>query len=82
MRVYAQKSGIEPSVTVYKQWAVKKESKQWHTPVIRLRFSKSSDPDIERWYSTYVVNTEKTAELKALRTFDKRPDTTMKATEN
>lgn len=35
IRAYAQKSGLKPSVTVYKQWAVKKKSGQGHKPVIR-----------------------------------------------
>ena len=65
IRAYAQKSGLKPSVTVYKQWAVKKKSGQGHKPVIRLRFSKSGDPDIERWYSTHFVDAKKIAELKA-----------------
>ena len=30
IRAYAQKSGLKPSVTVYKQWAVKKKSGQGH----------------------------------------------------
>lgn len=67
IRAYAQKSGLKPSVTVYKQWAVKKKSGQGHKPVIRLRFSKSGDPDIERWYSTHFVDAKKIAELKAQR---------------
>lgn len=33
--------------------------------MIRLRFSKSGDPDIERRYSTHFVDTKKIAELKA-----------------
>ena len=65
IRAYAQKSGLKPSVTVYKQWAVKKKSGQGHKPVIRLRFSKSGDPDIERRYSTHFVDAKKIAELKA-----------------
>lgn len=65
LRVYAQKSGLKPSVTVYKQWAVKKKNGQAPKPVIRLRFSKSSDPEIEKWYATHFVYMKKTADLKA-----------------
>lgn len=64
MRVYAQKSNLKPSVTVYKQWAVKKKNGQGHKPVIRLRFSKSGDPEIEKSYSTHFLDTKKIAELK------------------
>ena len=35
--------------------------------MIRLRFSKSGAPDIERQYSTHFVDTKKIAELKAQR---------------
>ena len=35
--------------------------------MIRLRFSKSGDPDIERQYSTHYVDKKKIAELKAQR---------------
>ena len=64
-RVYAQKSSLKPSVTVYKQWAVKKQNGQGHTPVIRLRFSKSGDAEIEKWYATHFVDAKRIAELKA-----------------
>ena len=60
-------------MTVYKKWAVKKKSGQGHKPVIRLRFSKSGDPDIERWYSTHFVDTKKIAELKAQRMTESNP---------
>ena len=52
MRVYAEKSGLKPSFCYYKQWGVKKKNGQGHKPVIPLRFSKSGDPAIERWYAT------------------------------
>lgn len=66
IRVYAQKSNLKPSVTVYKQWAVKKKNGQGHTPVIRLRFSKSGDPEIEKAYATHFVDAKRVSELKAL----------------
>lgn len=65
-RVYAQKNNLKPSATVYKQWAVKKQSGQGHTPVIRLRFSKSGDSDIEKAYATHFVDAKRVSELKAL----------------
>ena len=65
IRVYAQKNNLKPSATVYKQWAVKKKNGQGHTPVIRLRFSKSGDAEIEKWYSTHFVDTKRISELKA-----------------
>ena len=82
IRAYAQRSGLKPSVTIYKQWAVKKESGQGHKPVIRLRFSKSGDPDIERWYSTHFVDAKKIAELKAQRITEAASNAAENAAEN
>ncbi len=65
IRAYAVKSNLKPSVTVYKQWGLKKPSGQGKKPVRSLRFSKSNDPDIEKWYSTHFVDVKRTAELKA-----------------
>ena len=67
MRVYAKKSGLNPSFCYYKKWGVKKEGGQGHKPVIPLRFSKSGDPEIEKWYATHFVDVKKTAELKAVK---------------
>ncbi len=64
IRVYAQKAKLKPSVTVYKQWGLKKKSGQGKPPVRILRFSKSGDPDIEKWYATHFVDAKKIAELK------------------
>ncbi len=49
----------------YKQWGVKKKTGQGHKPVIPLRFSKSKDPEIEKWYATHFVDLKRTAQLKA-----------------
>lgn len=65
IRVYAKKANLKPSVTVYKQWAVKKKNGQGRKPVICLRFSKSGNPEIEKWYSTHFVDTKRIAELRA-----------------
>ncbi len=65
MRVYAQKAGLKPSFCCYKQWGTKKKGGQGHKPVIPLRFSKSGNPEIERWYATHFVDTKRVAELKA-----------------
>ncbi len=65
MRVYARKNELKPSFCYYKQWAVKKPTGQGHKPVITLRFSKSGNPDIEKWYATHLVDAARTAELKA-----------------
>ena len=64
MRVYAQKSGMKPSFCYYKRWAVKKKNGQGHKPVIPLRFSKSGDPNVEKWYATHFVDVKKAAALK------------------
>lgn len=60
MRVYAKQNNLKPSFC----WGVKKKNGQGHKPVIPLRFSKSSDPDIERWYATHWVDSGRIAELK------------------
>ncbi len=64
MRVYAQKAGLKPSLCYYKQWGTKKLGGQGGKPVIPLRFSKSGNPDVERWYATHFVDTKRIAELK------------------
>ena len=65
MRVYAEKSGLKPSFCYYKQWGVKKKNGQGHKPVIPLRFSKSGDPAIERWYATHFVDSKRISQLKS-----------------
>ena len=65
MRSYAKKAELKPSFCYYKQWGVKKKTGQGHKPVIPLRFSKSGDPEIEKWYATHFVDLKRTAQLKA-----------------
>lgn len=60
MRVYAEKSGLKPSFCYYKQWGVKKKNGP-----LSLRFSKSGDPAIERWYATHFVDSKRIGQLKA-----------------
>ena len=62
VRSYARKNDLKPSETVYKQWGVKK--KHGMKKVIRLRFSKTGDPGVERGYSTHYVDTRRIAELR------------------
>lgn len=62
IRVYAQKNQLKPSVCYYKQWGRKKKK---GTKVIPLRFSKSGDPNIEKWYATHFVDTNQINVLKA-----------------
>lgn len=64
MRVYAQKSGLKSSFCYYKRWGVKKKNGQGHKPMIPLRFSKSGDAEIERWYATHFVDSKQIARLK------------------
>lgn len=63
IRVYARKMDLKPSFTYYKQWGVKKKGGQGRKPVIPLRFSKSGEPDIERWYATHFVDSKQIAKL-------------------
>lgn len=67
MRVYAQKAGLKPSFCYYKQWGTKKNDGQGRKPVILLRFSKSGDPEVEKWYATHFVDTKRVAEIKAMK---------------
>lgn len=52
IRVYAQKSELSPSYCYYKQWGGKKKGGQ-------LRFSKSGDPHVEKWYATHFVDAKR-----------------------
>ena len=65
MRAYARKSGLKLSFCYYKRWGMKKRNSQGHKPVVQLRFSKSGDPDIERWYGTHFVDSRRLEQLKA-----------------
>ena len=49
-------------ILLLQRWGVKK--KQGHKPVIPLRFSKSGDAEIEKWYATHFVDAEKVEQLK------------------
>ena len=64
MRVYAQKANLKPSFCYYKRWGVKKKGGQGHKPVIPLRFSKSGNPEVEKWYATHFVDSKRIVELK------------------
>ena len=65
MRVYAKNNGLRPSFCCYKQWGVKKKNGQGRKPVIQLRFSKSHNPEVEKWYSTHFVDAKRIKELKS-----------------
>ena len=65
MRVYAQKTGLKSSFTCYKQWGTKKKAGQGRRPVVPLRFSKSGDPGVERWYATHFIDSRRIAQLKS-----------------
>ena len=56
---------LKTSFCYYKQWGVKKKNGQGHKPVIPLRFSKSGNPEIEKWYATHFVDTKRIALLKS-----------------
>lgn len=64
MRVYAQKSDLKTSFCYYKRWGVEKKSGQGHKPVITLCFSKSGNPEIEKWYATHFIDSKRIAALK------------------
>lgn len=56
MRVYAQENGLKPSLCCYKRWGTKKRKGQGGKEVMSLRFSKSGQPEIERWYATHFMD--------------------------
>ncbi|NLL48182.1 MAG: hypothetical protein GX249_06330 [Firmicutes bacterium] len=56
IRVYAGEKGLKPSLSVYKQWGRNKGS-QMSKP---LRFSKSGNADMEKWYATHFVEPKRT----------------------
>ena len=64
MRRYADRNGLKPSFTCYKQWGRKNK------PTIKLRFSKTGNEYMEKLYATHYVrnastdeNTDKTKEV-------------------
>ena len=61
IRGYASRNGLKPSYTCYKQWGLKTNGKR---AVVKLQFSKSGNPDIERAYSTHYIDEARIAELK------------------
>ena len=61
VRGYASKNGLKPSYTCYKQWGLKTKGK---SSVVRLQFSKSGNPDIEKAYSTHYVDENRIASIK------------------
>ena len=65
MRVYAQKAGLKPSFTCYKQWGVKRKLVRAADRWSRSRFSKSGDPGVERWYATHFVDSTQISHLKS-----------------
>lgn len=64
MRVYAKKTGLKPSFCYYKQWGTKKRDGQGEKKIIPLQFSKSGNPDVEKWYATHFVDIKRMQEIK------------------
>jgi len=81
MRVTAKKYNLSESFWYYKRWGVKKKHGQ-KKPVIPLRFSKSGDPNIEKWYSTHFLDRKRLAELKAAKMADDMPGDKIHEEEN
>lgn len=78
MRSYAKQAELKPSFCCYKQWGVKKKNGQGRRPVVPLRFGKSGNPEIERWYATHFVDLKRSAQLKAEAAKQKEQDTDTK----
>jgi hypothetical protein len=66
MRVYAKKSGLNPSFCYYKKWGVKKEGGQGQKPVIPCGSARAATRN-RKMVREYFVDVKKTAELKALK---------------
>lgn len=64
MRVYAKKQEWKSSFCYYKRWGMKKKNGQGHKHVVALRFSKSGDPEIEKWYATHFVDADQIRKLR------------------
>ena len=43
---------------------MKKKNGQGHKHVVALRFSKSGDPEIEKWYATHFVDADQIRKLR------------------
>ncbi len=71
MRIYAKNNGLKPSFCYYKRWGVKKKNGQGDKPVIPLRFSKIGNPEVEKWYATHFVDSNRIKELNAASTENK-----------
>ncbi len=56
IRAYAKKNNLKPSWTDYRKWGKGAN--------IRLKFSKSGDEQIERFYATHYVSQQKVTEAK------------------
>ena len=50
IRTYANKNGLKPSFTYYKQWGLQGKK------TVKLKFSKNGDEGIERSYSTHYIS--------------------------
>lgn len=64
MRVYVKKTGLNPSFCYYKQWGTKRKGGQGKRKIIPLQFSKSGNPDVEKWYATHFVDIKRLQEIK------------------
>jgi hypothetical protein len=66
IRVFARKNNLKPSWSDYRKWGKGNR--------IRLRFSKTGDEQIERFYATHYVSQRKVSEAGERRAFQKRKD--------
>ncbi len=66
IRVFARKNDLKPSWSDYRKWGKGNR--------IRLRFTKSGDEQLERFYATHYVSQRKTEEARKRRAFQKRKD--------
>lgn len=65
IQIYARTAGLKPSFCYYKQWGTKKKPSHGANSPAPLRFSKSGNPEIEKWYATHFVDSKQIATLKA-----------------
>ena len=65
IRSCARKNDLKPSWTFYKKWGNNKKGNKGNS--VKLRFSKSGDENIERYYATHYVSQSKVSEAKERR---------------
>ena len=65
IRAFAIRNNLKPSWTLYRKWGKRQRDVDGNT--VKLRFSKSGDEKVERWYATHYITLRTVDEAKAKR---------------